>query len=297
MRRGATGIQLYDSMRVDCDSSAARSYPLQEPVSFFSDAALSADARYIAATGSCGGTYIYEVRLVCVRSFDMAARGTAIHMRNRPECNLRTLALFRQADGVGDDVQVDQPNVPPTRICHGPAREVTAVSWCPSQRHQVATCCEDGIVRVWNPECHGRMPSDDGLGDVYWQRAPAVAPSAPATSQPRARAAAQQLDTHVAERRSAPERTPLSPVQVNAHAAAAAFAALDPVVRAVDSPRVAQSQLERQLGARAGAPVPAVFNTASLYGLAAHSGELSTLQSDHATPAMPARCVREQQEL
>ena len=279
-------------------------------MSFFSDAALSADARYIAATGSCGGTYIYEVRLVCMRPCDMAACGTAMWVRNCPACNPLTLAPFPQADVDLYDVQVDQPNVPPTRICHGPAREVTAVSWCPSQRHQVATCCEDGIVRVWNPACHGRMPSDGGLGDVYWQRAPAVAPSAPATSQPRAaasthrdvaasalpRTAAQQLDAHVAERRSAPERTPLSPVQVNdfnAHPAAAAFAALDPV----DSPRVAHSQLERQPGARALAPFPAVFNTASLYGLAAHSGELSTLQSDHATPAMPARCVRQQQAL
>jgi hypothetical protein len=62
MRRGAAGVQLYDSLRVDCAACALGGFQPGEPVSFFSGAAFSADGKRIAATGSCGGTYIAEVR-------------------------------------------------------------------------------------------------------------------------------------------------------------------------------------------------------------------------------------------
>lgn len=57
-------MQLYDSLRVDCGVAAARTFHISEHTSFFSAAAFSADGRRIAATGSHGGTYIFEVLLL-----------------------------------------------------------------------------------------------------------------------------------------------------------------------------------------------------------------------------------------
>lgn len=68
MRRGAAGLQLYDSLRLDCAAAPVHTMPLREPVTYFSDAAISADSKRLAVCGSFGGTYIYNVRLCLLRT-------------------------------------------------------------------------------------------------------------------------------------------------------------------------------------------------------------------------------------
>lgn len=63
MRRGGCGIGLYDATRVDCSGPPVRSFHPQEGVSFFSSASFSADGRRLAASGSLGGTYVFDVRV------------------------------------------------------------------------------------------------------------------------------------------------------------------------------------------------------------------------------------------
>jgi hypothetical protein len=62
MRRGGGGVQLYDATRVDCSSDASRIFHPQESLSFFSTAAFSGNGQRIAAMGTAGGTYIFDVR-------------------------------------------------------------------------------------------------------------------------------------------------------------------------------------------------------------------------------------------
>jgi hypothetical protein len=74
MRRGAAGVQLYDALQLDRSPPAVRAFKMPEPTSFFSDAAFSATGEHIAASGSCGGTYLFQVRLYKSTGNDNMAR-------------------------------------------------------------------------------------------------------------------------------------------------------------------------------------------------------------------------------
>lgn len=46
-------------------------------------------------------------------------------------------------------MQVDKPYAKPY-VLRGHDREVTAVAWCPTDAHSIATCGDDATVKLWN---------------------------------------------------------------------------------------------------------------------------------------------------
>ena len=46
-------------------------------------------------------------------------------------------------------LQVDKPYAKPY-VLRGHDREVTAVAWCPTDSHSIATCGDDDTVKLWS---------------------------------------------------------------------------------------------------------------------------------------------------
>ena len=57
-------------------------------------------------------------------------------------------------------VQVGAPYMRPL-VLAGHDREVTAVAWCPSDPHRIATCGDDATVKLWNLQ--RQWPPPQGL--------------------------------------------------------------------------------------------------------------------------------------
>ena len=62
-------------------------------------------------------------------------------------------------------LQVDRPYAKPY-VLQGHDREVTAVAWCPTDPHSIATCGDDATIKLWSV----RRP---------WPPAPAPSPQVP----------------------------------------------------------------------------------------------------------------------
>lgn len=67
-------------------------------------------------------------------------------------------------------MQVDKPYAKPYVLC-GHDREVTAVAWCPTDSHSIATCGDDATVKLWSvqrpwppaPSCAPQVGQDPPL--------------------------------------------------------------------------------------------------------------------------------------
>jgi WD40 repeat protein len=125
MRRGGWGVQLYDSLRVDCTLPAVRSFHISEHVSFFSSASFSGDGRYIAATGSHGGTYIFEVRarwrLVCT------PRSTAVYLGNSSIAACKCCLVHTRCSGLFCMLRSSQESC----AAHKQRKNKPAEAWVP----------------------------------------------------------------------------------------------------------------------------------------------------------------------
>ena len=238
MRRGGCGIGLYDATRVDCPGPPVRTYHPQEGVSFFSSAGFSADGRRLAAAGSLGGTYVFDVRAQCdsSASYNIAAASLCV----------LSLQGFDDMNGKytpSGGVQVSNADAPTVQLSTQPGGrcEGTGLHWSRTDHSQLAACFETGRVHLWNagpPAQHGHKADIRVDQPVLWKDM-----AVPRTSCPAA---------HIGVRivTSAPLQSLLSPARcsltLREPSAAAQIAASPPPSSTIDAqghsiPRVADA--------------------------------------------------------